>query len=1682
MPTYKPTDFQTAQRDIASARGQYTGLEQDVARARQAVTQAEAQLAALARRGAPPAEQALAAAQKLTLQRALDDKRRLLQTASAGLKDTLAGMQEAFSFEAQVGQLADDTPFLLLPVRVEVRFMRVKHIYRATGAAGERWPSLPDARELWVRIFPDDLAVSSHEESLTEAEATDGRAYWVARYEGRASDEGPRGAWRVLAMGHGEARAAWIARRTQPPEYNATTAHFSAPPTFTAPSLQSAAWTQAPTSFVMPDRFAVILTRGAVRKQFVGNTLPDPLPVGPHPGEAASGFVQDSAGNLVASPELRWMTDFQEAVRVGLALRIPLTGEEATGGFERLLVVGVKLSADKEAGRALVERLLEHHHYTDGGLALVPQGMPTNNTEEGRSGQGGRARDADSAFEAEQLGPLFTWTANADARRDGQWLADALGIDPAVLQHVRNADGTDILEARAANRALWPATLGSFLREHAAPLVSDGDAEATESFFKRWVTGRGLIPAFRVGHQPYGVLPTTAFSAWAYPANDARYTFFQRLFTDVLKVMDRTWADLSKQAQSLGAGSITDLDERFLQVLGLQPSSVEFYQRFMSGPTLLWNLQEFWRAGTGQAANAEVHEPNAAGGGLHALFTSLGFKLPVMPSVLELVGQAEPRQLTGPVVDDGPLSETEGLRPLGGGVNYIRWLATAASEAVRAEDFSSLGSGISPPRALLYLLLRHALLLEYANTAFFLLLDAGLVKAPERAREELTVAPSTTFLPWRNLTLPIEKLTVGKPLNTYLDDILRADNQKAAALREIRDALTTLSQLPTARLERVFAEHLDLCQYRLDAWLQGLVNERLFNQRVQGQTRRTGLHLGAFGWLERVVPGPTPGVHVMEAERKPGVAASSITPTDYLVREQRAPASPAQAFVSLGAPDSVVLRQQPSGLVAPEPGAQPPGQGFLHGPSLAHAVAGAILRDGYQAHLDPSAPEGALAVNLSSPRVRTALFYVEGVRQGQALGALLGYRFERALHERFPGANLSRYLLELRQAFPLVAGRVTRDAGGPVEVTEARNVPDGLKLLEAWRRGTPPWHQGLPGLTQDAAALGQLGQVVASLADEMDAVGDLTLAEAVFQAAQGQFERARAVLDAGAGNGVFPELEFIRTPRRGHVLTQRLLLPLVASGGALAWAGAATPRALAEPALNAWAARLLGDPSRLVIPFTFTAGGSSQPGRITAAVLGLQPLDLLHLLSATPEQLDGGEFAALATHVIRSRELKRDDGTLTLHFGRREGLLPQERTFEEVLPLAELALELLRQGRPLSPGALQLESEAAEAAAGWDLVELRQRVERLVGADGSTGLGELLTQLGVARSSLETPTFASALPGVRARLEEAARFAVRGAIPLRSVGTDAAARDALKEQAGRIRAELQALHARATAALAAVTASLPPVRQVEEFDAIARMLLGPVARLLPRFSAANASELRLARDHHSSGQLLRGCPPFAMEEWLQGVSRVRPVARRWMLLSALAEAAHGREVLPTPRPLQLPHTVDAAGQGDAYWLGAAFPEAYTPPPEALSLVGVFDGTWDPAALQCGLVLDEWVEAIPLRQEVTGVALHHDRPGAEPPQAVLLAVSPTQGGKWSWGALVNAVSETLDAARKRAVDPELLAQTPFAQALPALVALLNGDEGEPTLDFARNLHRVLLGIFKGEPRFAELKADPYLFKK
>ena len=99
----------------------------------------------------------------------------------------------------QISKLDDTLPFLMFPVRIETRFM----------VSGQ-------GRELWVRVYPDDIAVHTHEKEFTRDDGDSAVEYWIQRTIAASipnqaeREELEKGAWRALVNSHGGTRAAWI--------------------------------------------------------------------------------------------------------------------------------------------------------------------------------------------------------------------------------------------------------------------------------------------------------------------------------------------------------------------------------------------------------------------------------------------------------------------------------------------------------------------------------------------------------------------------------------------------------------------------------------------------------------------------------------------------------------------------------------------------------------------------------------------------------------------------------------------------------------------------------------------------------------------------------------------------------------------------------------------------------------------------------------------------------------------------------------------------------------------------------------------------------------------------------------------------------------------------------------------------------------------------------------------------------------------------------------------------------------------------------------------------------------------------------------------------------------------------------------------------------------------------------
>ncbi|KAA9338978.1 hypothetical protein [Adhaeribacter soli] len=1650
-----------------------------------------------------------------------------------------------------IGSFKDLLPVLLMPVRIETKFVNL-------GDDRDR----EDRYKLRVRIYPDQISVDNHEEALTENEILAGKAYWedsISIYLAERSTDSNfhrLAAWRGLLSMYTANRAAWIVRMTQPVNLEefriySTNQEYSGsgtPKDIDLPTLQfsevnqkSGAWTQAALASALPEQFVVSLYKKdysltepgvpkdifsmyldgksmqsaenpaappyvpgptaelefrdniknltteflKLSKQVIGRPVKPDLQVGLdpqrmlNPEESASDFEEvldeheSPVGKLTMDPNLKWMTDFEEAMEVGMGIEVPITPAEWEEGaeFSRLVVLGIRSKETSEQGAASLHNLLENHVYTDG-LRLIPQGTPTNNTDNLDSGFSvSDNRNPEETFKIFLGEPLFTRAENELLKSDGQRLSEVLGLSPSLFQHARFSNSKDISEAKVMNASLWPATLGYFMEEMMRPVFSSDAIDNTREFFNRYVQGRGFVPAFGVGSLPYGIMPTTRYSAWQ---NKNREDAFQERLLATFKKLNTVWTERLNQvvrypafAYLEGKHNPAGLEgTNLLSIMGKEATSGLFEHRYIIGTDYYVYLKKLgplitqytgldynirygdilmtdpiFKDSNGKLiVNPRLEKFEKFSPGLfdEKTITDLG----LTPRIFDFIFQEGYNQLmrsfsddplaelsTGILIDDAPLSEKLSLSKVYDNTNYIHWLSDIHNnfDNIRREIFNGEINEKTQPKALLYYMLRQGLMLQYWDTATKM--DSS------KRMQEIEFFNMGTKPDLSRWDLLYDKGASGQMIYEELEEAAKQPSHpdlNISRFAAYREQMGLLSELPTARLERLFAEHLDLCSYRLDAWQAGLVQQRLEENR---QEKAEGIYLGAFAWLENIT---------RFGDNRDNSA--QIDTEENLWED----------------PDNM---------------------GFIHAPSITQATAAAVLRHAYKSRQFYSfMPYGnRMAVNLSSERTRKALKIMEGIKAGQSLSALLGYQFERALHDAYvPNVSLSsldQYIAWFRSKFPLSNDKnslvepdqnvTPEEEAFAQEVISARDVTDGLQLVEKYFKSKKQASYGIDFTGIDTSDRPTIIKEIEKLADTVDAISDLVTAESIYQSVQGNYDAVNASMESIA-KGKFPvSPEVINTPRTGTSLTHKVIVQLPQPGSTSAttdpWQGFninATPLSNAEPALNSWLAGLIGPPDLVKLNINYETTREENPqmhGTLswTLVELGLQPLNLLHLLDE--RALEPGSsfdnFVRLTVEAeLMDKQIYKDASLLPgdiLTLGYDYSIRPEDgKSLAEMVTLFSKVRSLLNGSRPVN--ALDLvrnenQNLSGPNPEGYIFGNLSTRAEQV-----KTGLNSLTTRLEAELNSTASPR----VEVVFGLLKEAASYNIQEAIIASSFKT-------LEEILPIAKVVFTIISKR----IANATIALNKGNSLEAFDEAFKAMLGGSFKVVPLYEGTTENDEQLISGLENSSQMLPSnlLATAVMEEWLQGLAVVRDkmdALEKVMMMDTMlriSEDEFGPEALMKLTPVQLPVRIVNGSYQDK-WVGIEFGDSYVPEGDKLSLVMLSPDNFQAHNPNSGLVIDEWSEIIPNREETTSVAFHYDQPNNEAPQSLLLAVSPTlgeNGGAWKWEDLLGAVNESLDMAKKRLVDIDHLSFTHLSPFLPAIVAPVSQFATTISLDYRRS---------------------------
>lgn len=679
---------------------------------------------------------------------------------------------------------AGSHPLLLLPVRLETRFAQA-----ANGSS-----------ELLVRIYPDQVHVDAHDPRMTSGEVAAGQAFWLADWRSGSDVERRRRAWRALAERLDPGRAAWVARATEPTNATARPAEAAtdgdAPvvaPIFGANEMAERAAT--PAARLLPAAWtATAYAGGKIVAIATGKPIPLDPAVGPDIDEPLVHPASEGDENSeVAAVDqgMNWLIDFGAAEKIGMALRLPVSGP-----VDVLLVAGMR-GDGPDAGAAGMAALLDAQRYT-AGLGFVAAGTPTNN-----------ASDAPAGWSSAEVGKLGAMAGSSESTAAGPEtvamraaLAMGLGDNRLIGLPGGDRDSADPLAA-AMSRALWPATWGYWLTQFVGvgtAGLSRDDCAWIRDHAVRFVRPGGPLPVVRVGRQPYGVLPVTALTRFR---GDARET---RLGAIVAGLIATGWRPALGKAARIGRG---DPASDLVEVLRNDAVSSGVTMRRAVAATFAANALNFLQ----RAVPAE--EWQALARRTRSLTEAAGVPAGIAAALM----LHEPTQWP---VDLPPIGDDH---------------ATVLANLLAANIETLAADADGRPASLVAALIRQGWLREHAIAAVRLIGDPAVASDRDAEFYGFDAGP----VGWAAQRLrPVGGATVRDRLASGADPA-------GVDIEAFRAAVSTVAAASAEQLGPQLAGTLDAASHRVDAWATSLATRRLAELRAEAPT---GLMVGGYGWVE----------------------------------------------------------------------------------------------------------------------------------------------------------------------------------------------------------------------------------------------------------------------------------------------------------------------------------------------------------------------------------------------------------------------------------------------------------------------------------------------------------------------------------------------------------------------------------------------------------------------------------------------------------------------------------------------------------------------------------------------------------------------------------------------------------------------------------------------------------------
>jgi len=1459
-------------------------------------------------------------------------------------------------------------PILLFPIRIETKYHR--------SSNGGNW-------KLRLRFFPDQIAIDNFEPRLTIKEKEDAQNYWRIIADANEEEdlvEVRNSEWCKLATKYGLPRTAYITKEVinYTPEDEPDPHQPILKDDQQIPIREENEQT-VPFSSIMPTRFFIYA------KFKDGTPTLNPLDI-EIDKDIPDHLVVDPFQLVTEADKPNWITDFEMARDIGMAFETETTLSltEYKRGFEFIIVYGVKTGHTPEKTKQQVEQLFKSHRFTSG-FSFIKQETPTNLVKQKSadvqptpsSSPFVQQRDSMIKYRATEFSGLAPDLElrlpgpNKILSHDGKAFEKALGIE-AVAQGTANSNNWDQITAPCMSALLWPIVGGYFLDMFTR--IPEANRLRLMVHFIKFVSAQGSLPPIRVGKTPYGILPVTILSDWIdttiFPDTALIRKFLTNLISNTLvKFIENIPTVMNKSHQISPA-------ENLLNILSMEAMSNQYYVRGIRSLKYITDLiyavleerlpnndpKITYLASPSHRDIRSKYEEETA----QRLVKTLGMNLEILEAFLVLDGKRRildlclGRGLTRinyPLVTKDPSS----LLPsyLDDIRNDIKQGSTQNFFKTTVEQIGIPGVEPSSSDPLLFRLLRYCASIVGSSS------DLGLINLFRESLENL---------------------------------LLKRAKFDKFAFNEI--------------LKNLMLQTLDLSSYRLDAWISSLANQRLDHLRTNNDK---GLHLGAFGWIENLMP----------KEFEDGLSTKNP------------------------------IRQG----------------GYIHAPSYAHAAAAAVLRNGYLTHSNESDKKDILKINLNSERTKNALEIINGI-QKMPLSELLGYRLERRLHD----ADVDYLIDEFRNFFPLnkddpveLKGEEDDQASGTKERIEPRNLTDGLSVYKNWKRlidsislsnvenikdfmATDGQEGGWKAFYERVKAkyasteekikeiIGSLKPHLNYLLAEIDGLSDLCVAESVYQAVNGNYPRSSAVMDGMSADGQIPTPEISGIPKSGPRQLQRIVLALgVDALETLTLLDIdenvpeSNPRKVVEPNLGELCESYIGNVS-------FWLDVKDETDNIVSTEkfglneLQLGALDLLYIQRSELERR------------LKYYGKKRGHTKFDLHYEKspiEDEETLETKSFSDLELLLKALQETISQGQSLRFSDFISPQQIVKREVMVDSVkEVFQRYYDILVLFVKT-----IRELELVNDNTDTE---QALENKRTALMKASLFGIEYAVPIDTTGNIIASKEELNSRITLIIRELKSrvpqydllvptilewksIHETngEQALLESVSNQLSGEPDNEKkYHKTVEILIGQIRRILNNNSFLVLAPFTNPTDFLASLSSSVNINRKVLK-WIEKAAYVRPRLKLFddiVTYNQIFESAYFSFYCDETKFMKNAETL-ANSLDKNLTSTVLILSTKTGEPESFPS--------DPSKKLVGLVIDEWTDKIVSKTQDTAISFHYDGPSSEAPQSLLLAVSPNDSHSWNQNTLRTVLQDTLMLAKLRAIDYRSLKELRQFLPLPNL---------------------------------------------